>query len=552
MRLAFLALLAVLAPASASAAPAASAPVDDLLAWIEPEAAAIVRFDPASLEAVADLGAALPAGTSTRNLIAAGAAAVTGFNPLVARGWTGAGFTDGPMLLQIAAIDARAAWSAGRASAAAPLWRHRLVARAADPAAAVATLGRALALRDRVRPGQGDEEALVALLDVPAGRAPAVDRRLARAGVLFLARLPGAGALVLVHAHDSIVVVDVLVPFAGGPLRWQTHAQALRRRTLPPRAVRNAELRAPLAVWLRPRPLVAAIEAADWEDSEPGSLARRHSRCRPLRAVAQQSSLAALAIDADVGRGAVSLRLRWTPRDVAALRTALATRADGVRAPSPTLALSAVLRLAGTAGLRALARPPLLADRWEAPLESARDCGVAALPALIAFAWPELAGLFLDELAAVDPSAALLLDHIGNVAVAARRIATTFGDTEGIAEASVRPGARALVAGWFDVLFADRRDRGGARSWGRGPLRGYQREGIFGFAAGGGAGALPAPSSPAPTPGIAIAHVELAALPAPWSVLGALGHRAHARLRFVGGELVAELRLERHTAARPP
>jgi hypothetical protein len=488
-----LALVALVATTPrAAAAPTATA---DPLAWLDPDAPLVVRIDPPELERLADAARTLGAEAT----VAAALASLTanrevGFDPLAADGWRAAGFVaHGAVFLQLAAIDAAATDRAYRAreraggqwgthgASSPPLWRSRLVARAATPAQVVAAFLRGRALERAVRLDPAQAAAVAAILGVPRG-APAI-RDLGRLGVVALGAVPALGALAFVRIDGDVVAIDLIAPYAGDALEWRRDRAAilaaLGTRRGAPAGARAALARPGLTIWASAAGLVRVAQA--WRTTE--ALRARFGAAplpdlvRPCANLASldEASFRDLALHVTVAPAAIALELRLRhagPR----VAEALATRATRVLAGVAPAAFALRLGLASVGRLRRLPRPALLARGWDEAMVVLGWCGHGADLLAATFAGPELAGLWLDELAAALPAAATVLDAIGDLGVGLDAIGDRLDATVGVVEAHVAAAGVGDATAALDAVFGPartaRRPRA-HRAWGEGPLEPY-------------------------------------------------------------------------------
>ena len=457
---------------------------EELLSWVDRDAAVVVRLDAATLEGLVDLAGSVDGqGNRWRVLVIAGGSALLGFNVLSTQGWDQAGLATGsPVLVQVTAIDrARAALSTASTSDP-PFWRSRVVMRAADSDALEKTLLAIPAVSSRLPLKGGDEQSIASVVGAGPKSARSVVRDLRRAGVFAVGTAPHLGATVFFHRHGNVIVVDILSPFGRDQIRWQPQRASVLRllarrgdmKSAP--GASTADLgRSGLALWSQPQPLVAVIEAQELEAAGPNSSAHLYSRCRPLRDVAAGAPFEAFSVSLGIDKHAVSARATLTLAEGEPLQQHLEV------APAPVLnsqagegLIGASLYLRQIASLRKLKRPMLLKQSWEAPFRSARECGTPAQVALLIFTWPQLIGLFADELAAVSPNIEAVVSSVGALGVVVRRVGKSRQSWSGVVEAAVQAPAANIVAGWHDLVFGFRRQSAQRIRWGRGPMRPYQ------------------------------------------------------------------------------
>jgi hypothetical protein len=488
------ALLAVFA--TGLALPRAAAADAELEAWLDPDAPVAIRLEAGELERLAGLARSIggEAGGVTA-LATLGGVRFLGFDPLSRRGWQSAGLDgDAPAMLQLPAIDSAATdkvyrelgrtsgqWGTHRDDSP-PLWRSRLVVRAADPARAIAALtgGRLVDRATAVEAGRAAE--LAAVLGASRGRGAAVVRDLAALGVVAVATVPDAGALLFVRRKDAVVVVDLIAPFAGDALEWRRDRDALRAalgrrgRGNGGAAGRAAALAGPgLVLWTHPLGLYHVGQA--YRASEQlrlrfagGALPDLARGCGKLRSL-EKATLTDLAVALRVEERALMVTARYGHRGP--LAGALAPADHPVVAGLAATDLHGRLAVAQLAAVRRLARPALHAGGWDAVWQQTGWCGEGATALVYGFSWPELAALWLDELVAAMPEVAPVIGGLGSVGVALDQVAAARTDLLGVVEIAADSAALELVAAGLDAVFGTSRDRERPRphrAWGRGPL----------------------------------------------------------------------------------
>jgi hypothetical protein len=111
-----------------------------------------------------------------------------------------------------------------------------------------------------------------------------------------------------------------------------------------------------------------------------------------------------------------------------------------------------------------------VASAWDSLWSSARLCGPASKVLALAVAWPQIAGLFLDELSALHPEAQTLIDNLGSLGLAAYGKAS---EQELVAEAWVRSPGDLKARKWLKSLFGHERTNKKVTRWSRGKMRPY-------------------------------------------------------------------------------
>jgi hypothetical protein len=448
-----------------------------------------------------------------RALISLAASAGLGFDPLRPGAWTGAGLSGAGSLL----LSLRDPGSG---------WHLQLVAPVADAQRLDDLLGRARrwlpaiagpALRPVV---QADTPAQVRALLGSAGLHDA-RRWLERRPRLLALRL-GSRFVVLVQRQQRQLIVDLLAvaprPAARGALAALEEPSTTAGSAAPATALLWASAAGlPLLAragedlgLLRPT-LAPAVRAA-------------HSDCHLVERVFHESALRELRLEFSPD-GARPLSLTWTGPGSAVVSRHLLARDDGLALPGTGGAVAAgSFYLDSGRQLRSMPRSSALTRGAHHMLRKGQRClGSEILPAV--FAWPELLAALLDDVAAVGPRAALIVDSLRNLSVAVRRLRHTARPAIWAGLASVDAPAAAALRELYDLIFGRRAlHRTGAHQytlWGRGPLRGVEwgapERQLIGFGGGHGEGAVAwflarqaGPGSAAPP--LAEAVVDLAAL----------------------------------------
>jgi hypothetical protein len=98
------------------------------------------------------------------------------------------------------------------------------------------------------------------------------------------------------------------------------------------------------------------------------------------------------------------------------------------------------------------------------------------------FGWPQTLSLFLDEIAALDPSAEAGISGLRNVAMEVEELSWDPEKIVGSIEVSVDAGASRAIKGWLDKVFGAKKEHKRPKrhtTWGSGLIRPYawQRSG---------------------------------------------------------------------------
>ena len=449
------ALLALLAGEAAAAPPRASTSVADRMGrhLVPADAALVVRADPEELERAAELvrGLGGEAGLAA-NLVSLAAATALGFDPLSRAGWRSVGL-DGaqPILVALGRVDPTAPRS---------LWHVRLVARVADPRRFTDWAARVPATGEPWRPDRPRGE-LARILGVGVNGEADLARALAAHDTVSVGSASLLGGLVLVRHSAPFAVIDAFAPTGSRPIAWAHDGDWILSQLAAPtpslldrRGAAGALMHPGLVVWTHAAGLFDA--ALTW--------GRPPATCLVFRDLFARIALSDGAAALRIRQEEIAVDLTWSAPPRAA--HAWTTVDDGLVGPPlhAGAVLAASLHLGSTARLRGLPRPSLIEGGWVALWRQVRTCGRASRAMLIGFAWPELAGQWLSDVAAVSPAAARLVGGIRNLGFAARRV--TAGDRRGwqaVLEGSLAPEAvvpaRAVVDAVFGGRTAHRRPR---------------------------------------------------------------------------------------------
>ncbi len=511
----------------------ASSPAD----WLDPDAAVVVRVDMQFLGRASQIAAETGGRFATvAKLAAVMSAAGLGLDVTRTRAWQDSGFdTSRPILLQMGAIDvseatrvAKALFEAKSWSAKAmrkipkTYWRSRLVLPIHSARAARSVLSGVRTIPDlhTVEPKNRAEIAMI--LGARSARARTIIPTLRKRGVFMVGWLPGFDSLVFARiVGNDVVVVDIIGSFGGVPVVWDRESSALLKvvsrgssqgqgsflRTVGKGASHQLS-RPGLALWLQPSRLLDAARALELtrllrQDADILAARKRRARrmpaqspaCRDFRELADAGAFTDFAVRLHAGKRRARVTLSWGLRAQYGLRRALTTADDRLPLPRPAAntRLAGSLYLSGLGALRGLARPSAFAGSWERMWERVRQCGGGAATVTAVFGWPQVASLFLDEVASIDPSARRVVASVRNGSVAIHRLAWNPDKIAWAGDVSlVRSGAKD-VHGYLDAVFGSSSLHSKPRThriWGAGPIRPYawhrgKKVSVVGMAMGG-------------------------------------------------------------------
>ncbi|HKE13566.1 MAG TPA: hypothetical protein VKB80_01760 [Kofleriaceae bacterium] len=444
------------APPAAALAPVASAAARERtgLELVPSDAAVVVRADPAELERIAALVRSFGGDVGmAANAVSLASASALGFDALAVAGWRSIGIdAQQPVFIALLPIDP----AAPRA-----LWHARAVARIADPRAFDGWAARSPLLAEPWRAATPVVGALGALLGI-AGDAraeAAAARALTERGTLAVGMSPRLGALMLVRRDGAYAVLDAFALTEIGHLTWPRDGaavlaglEAVQRPTMVDRTTAGtAALGRPgLVFWTQPAGLFDAAIA--WSRPPP--------TCDDFRDLAARTALVDASLALRVAQHQIALDLLWGSPPGAPVTAAWPLADDGLIGPPLRggAVLAATLYLAGTARLRAMPRHSLVEGGWNPLWRRARSCGRTARGLLLGFAWPEVAGQWLGEVAAVSPSTARVVGSARNIAFAARRVSAEDRRAwQAVLEASLAPDGMGPADAVLDAVFGGRR-----------------------------------------------------------------------------------------------
>jgi len=509
---------------------AQAGPTRDLAEWLDGDAAAAFRIDAAQIEEGVDFyrRSGMPGAKQAVFVASAASTALLGFDVLTARSWLDAGFDSGaPILGSVAAIDDAAVakvMKRGGKGAEKLYWRTRILLGLSDRKLAEATLRKLAGLSPGVYEVSPANAAIVGMLfGAPAKSGPAVVRALRKQDVLLVGRVPLLDQLFAVHLQGDIAVVDFIENLAGSPIAWRRDRKPLLAllarkpagRGLAARLGSGAAKRLTetgSVLWLEPTRLLAAARAFEASQLlrtspkariDPASVPATLPVCADLRGALASGPFVDMAITTRLhpargGKpGSLRTRVDWGLRTGYALGAALLIENDGLidvahQVEKRDAVAAGALYLRSLQPLRALPRPTMLQGNLPALVRSLRLCGARRATLLALFAWPQLAGQMLDEIAAVHPQAKTLVESARNTAVAIKRAATHQRDMVAAFETSFSSPADPLIQSYFDAVWGKQKQhKAPGRSyltWGHGPIRPYrwQKSGlaVFGFGLG--------------------------------------------------------------------
>ena len=471
-------------PLQAKAQPSAD---QEALALLDADAGLVISVGLSQFQSFHELVVAcFPEARGAINLASLGATAMLGFHPFLTNAWIEKGFdAQSKILVQVGAIDRPSANEVDRGRGTA-LWRTRIVLRAADTSKARAALSE-VRFRERVRIEHKSDKSFGKILQLSDRASSKLMSKLQGAGVFLVAKpAPLPGLLIMSQRHD-LFVIDLLAPYGPADASWRWgKQQALLLQMIERRPNllgdnmpgARALLEAPIGLWLRPALAGEAIAASELDGLAANALLRRRPHCEPFAKLARQSEFRALSLRAELHARKLDLDLRWHLKPGSQLPELLSTESAPLLA-SANEALRAIVRLAHLGSLRTRKGAPV-ARTWDLLWDSAKLCGPGGKSLALAVAWPEIAGLFLDELSALHPQARVLIDSLGSVAISAHGGPE---EQEIVAEAWIRRPGDQVAKGWLKSLFgherrarepgAQQRQGNAFLRWGRGRMRPY-------------------------------------------------------------------------------
>jgi hypothetical protein len=447
------------------------------LALLDSDAGLIISLKISQIQDLHDLVVdTFPKDRGSLNLAAMGATAMLGFHPFQSAAWSDKGFaTDSRMLMQIGAIDRKAARKADRGKGVA-LWRTRILLRASDAGKARETLSR-IRFRKASRLEDPPDKSFDELLGARGGAASKLKKKLRAAGVFLVAEPAPLPGLLLISQRGDLFVIEVLAPYGPSDLAWKwgDHQDLLvtmiqRKRQLLPSDVPGSEALSDgsFSVWLRGGLVGEALAANELDAEAPRSMLRRRPACEPFAQLARRSEFQALSLVGNFRPDAVLAELRWHLGEKSDLPSLLGTESAPLLRASKQ-PLRATVRLAQPGNFRGRKRAPVAAA-WDSLWRQARLCGPASRVLALALAWPQIAGLFLDEVSALHPEASSLIDSLGSLQLAA------FGEAKNqelLAEAWVQSPGDGHARKWLKALFGHERKGKKITRWSRGKMRPY-------------------------------------------------------------------------------
>jgi hypothetical protein len=487
--------------------------------YLDGDAPLVMRVDPGKLESLVDLLASQSVVAQLAvSTIKKEASTLLGADLLSANGRRTLGIGAGPVYLQLGAVDHDKAFSAYEALRTAKswqpsvlrkvpktFWRSRAVftkVKATRVRRAVATLSRRSKVLTSVIPSNGKRLAM--LLGTRPDNAANVVATLRKYGVLSLGWVDGLDAFVVIRLRPGVAIVEVAAPYAGVPLVWDRDRNKLlaafrlktrSRRDKPTAAlVPSAFVKRSLAsggvrAVVFPGALFGFFASAANNQhllEHPGHAATLSARkiwatsqpipCKGIKEALVGSPLGPLAISLQASTDELEAVLRWHAKKAFTLHKILVSSEDPLAHVFDREAgLSAVSYLESLKGLRTLPRPALLRYSAPATRRALRRCTSGAFTTLTAFAWPLLAGQFLDDLAGISPEAMAIVDGLRNVSIAVKSPSLDYRNLEIAGEVSMASATEATIHKLLDDVFGSRQTQNKLITWGAGALRPYQR-----------------------------------------------------------------------------
>lgn len=461
--------------------PASAASARDALERIDANAAAVVVFRPKSVGVLVEWlqkfgGAAGP-------IIKMGLDEVTrltaeyGVDMAKPATWSETGIDmDSPIAVGLAVVDVKLAEKAfkamtdakatekSNAKVARPWIGTRVVMRVSDAA-------KIKKLMEGVAAKSGGALIFVEKADaaVWTGDMKGADKALKKAKVVAIAR--AGNTTVVARLDGDWLIVDIAEPFAGDAmafdwkrdgaslLKW--HGRKIGKGGATALLGKGAGARmadADFGIWSEPNRVLDTGKATGWS-KVVGALqgidaaqrktiaaagAAEVQRCEELRPVAQTGAFEDLAWTMRITPSSVEMSWAYGLRKAYALASAFLTGSDGlldVGSTSDAVIVGAMF-LNGLGPIRALPRPGVFAKGTNDTNTAMYECGWGGYMAGVAFGWPHLLGMAIDDAAQADPKAKDFVDNVRNVAVALRNVSTRDADNFGVLVASFAPGAK--------------------------------------------------------------------------------------------------------------
>ena len=455
-----------IAVAAHLAAAGASPPAPAQLEALDRDAAIVARIDLIHIDrAIGAARRASPHLDAAATAAGALSRAQIGFDVLSADAWRDAGVDlAAPIAVSALALDRQAAEAALVAGSPAPLyWRSRAALPIADAAAADEAIRRAARAVPGVEPTEGR-----------------------RPGPLVAGTIEGLGAAVFARRRDRVLIIDVLLPFAGGEEEASRRAAARPGTGIAPAAAPVFEGPG-LALWTSAERMYAALElferrararrvAAPLGFERPLPMAT-DTACAPFERLAARGALGDVSLRVAVEEDAAAVRARWRVRQTSDLTEYLAPATGGLATP-PDAELALGWHIERPARLAALPRPGALDRPLRDVRRHAARCGAAGQAVLWIFGWPELGGSFFAQLHRVGSRAAVLARAVGPGAAALRTLETDLDRIVGALAVATHAGEGASPAAdeLLDAIFGARRPGPASAEhiWGRGRLRPFR------------------------------------------------------------------------------
>lgn len=426
---------------------------DAQLSYLDEDAGIVLSIDIKQLVAAHKLALELlPGERQAFGLAGLGASALLGFYPFDEGAWTKSGFdVDTPFVVQVAAAGPKHRGM-----------RTRIVLRVSNITVARKAIARMrLAEKARTRVPKDSLSPLFANLS----RAPSdsiIRRELLAAGVFLVAKPRPLHGLLVAHERDGFIIIDIF-DSAGATLEsvlTTIERQPKKLTTGLPGAdiLRDGTISA----WLRPSKIATTI--AEFARGNR----QRQQGCSEVAALGRSASVESLGLSLDLGATDVDITAKWDVRASVAIAQLLATESQRLLRGHGLLDLQ--FRLANWAGLRDRARPKQ-ALSWDFLWAKSNACASGSKGYILAFAWPEVAGLFLSEVSALHPSSKSVIASLG--AASASIGLQPDGKLHIATEAWVRASGTQFAKTWLRTLFGSQQVAGSKTLWGLGPMQPY-------------------------------------------------------------------------------
>ncbi len=490
---------------------------DDLARWLDRDTPIVIRTEPLQLQRATEraIWLGIPEAARARDLSRVLGQSGLGADLLTRRGWHDAGFdASAPILMGLAAINAPAMTSAINAArrgrlVAPPIWRNRIVMRVRDPGRVDSLVKRVARLMPMLSGVSTVETPLIArLLKASVMQSLRLAAELKRRGVLAVGYIDPLQSYVFVFRRGNTLIVDVLGTFNGVRPTW-TRMRSRMLSVLDRGAGRFSRrlssgaatmLRAPgTAVWIDAVRLYDAVDAFRKLNILSmffaGVLGNRipspTATCASFRRVARAGPFKDMAVRSMIRTRSIELETAWGMRTLFKMSAPFIIQNDqlplpkvGPRGPVATGALF----VRGLGALRAVPRPAALQSSFWQTWRDAARCGRAATSTLGLFGWPQLLGLFMNDLAKINSSARTLVDGTRNAVLSLRKYSSQLKGLElTVAASGTKPAmnaARRMVRTLFGRPTTHRRKGGPIATpittWGSGPMRPFSFRTVLG------------------------------------------------------------------------